>query len=100
MGLTREEQETIINFDNASKEASVYTANPHLIRKLDEFCKNYPEFWKETDVVKKDGEVVSKTYECPKRMVTLRSRNPVMSEKQRQASAERLREYRKSKDNN
>ena len=35
MRLTRQEQETVINFNNSSQTASIYTASPQMIRKLD-----------------------------------------------------------------
>lgn len=34
MGLTREEQETIIRFDEATKEAELYTASPIVYRRM------------------------------------------------------------------
>lgn len=34
MGLTREEQETIINYNNAESVACIYTCNKALMRKL------------------------------------------------------------------
>ena len=35
MKLTKYEQETIINFNNDEQEASIYTASPQMMRKLD-----------------------------------------------------------------
>lgn len=35
MRLTRQEQETVINFDNSSQTASIYTASPQLVRRLE-----------------------------------------------------------------
>lgn len=33
MRLTKAEQETVINFDNGSQVASIYTASPQMMRK-------------------------------------------------------------------
>ena len=38
MKLTKYEQETIINFNNDEQEASIYTASPQMMRKLDALC--------------------------------------------------------------
>ena len=40
---SREERETIIRFTEADYEASVYTYNPALIRKLDDLAETRPE---------------------------------------------------------
>lgn len=42
MKLTRYEQETIINFNEEEKSASVYTHNRPLIRKLEKLAKERP----------------------------------------------------------
>ena len=43
MKLTKYEQETIINFNNDEQEASIYTASPQMMRKLDALAAAYPE---------------------------------------------------------
>ena len=62
--LSRIEQETIINSNNAEKMAEVYTADPVMIRKLDKMVEKYPNTYK---VVKQDDE--SKTYQFPKKLI-------------------------------
>lgn len=62
--LSRIEQETIINSNNAEKMAEVYTADPVMIRKLDKLVEKYPNTYK---VVKQDDE--SKTYQFPKKLI-------------------------------
>ena len=58
------EQETIINFNAAEKEAVVYTRDKAIIRKLDALVIEFPEVYKcikETDI--------DKTYSVPKQYV-------------------------------
>ena len=50
MGLTRYEQETIVNYNNGDKLASVYTADPIVIRRLDKLVKKYPEDYIQTEL--------------------------------------------------
>lgn len=55
--LTKQEMETIINFDDSSNEAIIYTCNKSIMRKLDKNCAKCPEQYK---LVKEDE--YSKTY--------------------------------------
>lgn len=48
MRLTKAEQETVINFDNSTQTASIYTASPQMMRKLDALAKAYPEHYRIT----------------------------------------------------
>ena len=41
MKLTKYEQETIINFNNDEQEASIYTASPQMMRKLDALAEKH-----------------------------------------------------------
>ena len=43
MKLSRYEQEVVINFNADESEATVYTANPAWMRKMDKLCKEFPE---------------------------------------------------------
>lgn len=43
MKLSRYEQEVVINLNADEDEATVYTANPMWIRKMDKLCKEFPE---------------------------------------------------------
>ena len=45
MRLTKAELETIINFGNSSQTASIYTASPQMMRKLDALAAAYPEHY-------------------------------------------------------
>ena len=57
MKLTKYEQETIINFNNDEQEASIYTASPQMMRKLDALAAAYPEHYRVVGQTE-----VSKTY--------------------------------------
>jgi len=65
--LTNYERETIINFNEAEKMASIYTCNKVLIRKLNGFCKKRPDLFKLDEV-----DLPSKTYIFPKSLVSIR----------------------------
>ena len=86
MRLTRQEQETVINFDNGSQTASIYTASPQMMRKLDALAAAYPEHYRLT------GETeVSKTYSCDKSLVSLRKPRK-QNEAHREWARERMRQ--------
>ena len=67
MKLTKYEQETIINFNNDEQEASIYTASPQMMRKLDALAAAYPEHYQVVEQTE-----VSKTYSCEKHLINLR----------------------------
>ena len=67
MKLTKYEQETIINFNNDEQEASIYTASPQMMRKLDALAAAYPEQYQVVEQTE-----VSKTYSCEKHLINLR----------------------------
>ncbi len=76
--LTRYEQETIINYNADDKNATLYTRDPAVMRKVDALVIDYPETFKcigETDI--------DKTYEMPKSAVTYRKPRK-LSEEQRE----------------
>lgn len=84
MRLTREEQETIINFCAADKTATLYTRDPAVMRKIDKLVIDYPDTYKcigETDI--------DKTYEMPKSAVSYRKTRR-LSEEQREAARNRI----------
>jgi hypothetical protein len=85
MKLTREEQETIINFNAGEQTATLYTRDPAVMRKIDTLVIKYPEHYRligETDI--------DKTYEMPKSFVSYRKPRR-LSDEQREAARERLR---------
>lgn len=92
MRLTRYEQEVIINFNAEEEHASLYTANPVWIRKMDKLLEQNPDQFRLGRVERVKGEVVSKEYFFPKRFVTIRSRDVKreLTEEQRKEIAERF----------
>ncbi len=97
MGITRYEQEVTINFNAEEDTATVYAANPSWIRKLDKLVAANPEEFRQTGQELLDGQIISKRYEFPKKLLTVRSRTikRELTEEQRQQAAERLKESRK-----
>lgn len=94
MGLTRYEQETVINYNNDEDTMQVYTADPALMRRL----KSLPAY----ECIQKDrqdGKVIAMTFKASKKLLTLRSKQAVshQTEEQRAASRERMKEYHKQK---
>ena len=85
MKLTKYEQETIINFNNDEQEASIYTASPQMMRKLDALAAAYPE---QTEV--------SKTYSCEKHLINLRKPRKV-NEEHSQWARQRMQEMNRHK---
>ena len=85
MKLCRYEQETIINFNAEDKNATLYTRDPSVMRKVDSLVNNHPDTFRcieETDI--------DKTYEMPKSAVTYRKPRNI-TETQRYAARERMR---------
>ena len=64
--LTREEQETIINWCSADDTASIYSADPVVIRKLDKLSVAFPDVYKCTRV---DPVYKTKDYIVPARFI-------------------------------
>lgn len=66
MNLKRYEQEVVINFNADEEIATVYSANPAWIRKMDALVRDFPDVFH----IKRWTEV-SKTYEMPKKYVRI-----------------------------
>lgn len=82
LSLTKYEQETIINYNQEEKTASVYTCDMALIRRLDKLCQNY------TEITVSKGGIQSKEYTFPKRWIKIRAPRQ-LSDEQRGKLAER-----------
>ena len=91
MKLTRYEQETIINFNNSTQTASIYTASPQIMRRLDALAAAYPGHYRLTEQTE-----VSKTYSCDKNLITLRKPRKV-NEQHREWTSRRLAEMNRQK---
>ena len=84
MKFTRYEQETVINFNAEEPDATVYTRDKAVMKKLDALVAEFP------DVFRCIGETdIDKTYEMPKSVVTYRKRRR-LSEEQREAAKKRM----------
>ena len=91
MGVEISEQETLISWSRGDEFAEVYTSDSTTMTKLDRKCREFPDFWKIKDISTVKGEIVSKTYICPKKLVSLRNqRNPQGGE----GNSEALKRYR------
>ena len=64
---SREEQETIILYDQANKTAEIYTYHPALVRKLDKACISHPDLYKFTG-----EECGARLYTIPKKYISVR----------------------------
>lgn len=83
MKLSLYEQETVINYNREDKNATVYTRDPAVMRKLDQLVISFLEVYKcigETDI--------DKIYEMPKSAVNYRKPRRLSAE-QREAARER-----------
>lgn len=82
-----------ITFNAENDTATLYSANPVWIRKMDKLVEQNPERFEMYRQEKINGEVVSKSYRFPKNLITIRSkeRGCTLTEEQKRASAERLR---------
>lgn len=84
MTISREEQETIVNYNAAEQIATVYTRDKTVMRRLDALVIDFPDYHRligETDI--------DKTYEMPKFFVSYRKPRR-LSEEQREAARERV----------
>jgi len=95
MSVPINEQETTISFTRDSNKAIVYTSDKTMLTKLHKLVEKNPKEWKRIDQGRLKGDVVSETFECPKKLISLRTATPIskMSEEQRRLAAERLRAW-------
>lgn len=94
--LSMYEQETVITYNREEKTATVYSADPVVLRKLERLHEKHPDTYRFIEEETMNGEVISKTYIVPKRMI--RFGTPVkMSDEQREAAARRLRALREGR---
>ena len=77
--LKRIEQETIINFNVAEKEATVYTSDKAVMRKLDALVTEFPEVYK---CIKESD--IDKVYLMPKQYVSYRKPRSLSEERREQ----------------
>ena len=83
MKLTKYEKETIVNFNEGENEASIYTFNADLKRRLAEFSKKYPAMCR-MESSTTEGSV---TYIMDKSRLSIRLVPPYSEERRAAASA-------------
>lgn len=81
--VTKEERETIVNFNEADDIAVIYTFNNDLKKRLAAFAKKYSDLCKLTV---DDVEFGSVTYEIHKSRVSIRLVAPYSEERRKAAS--------------
>lgn len=82
MKLTKYERETIVNFNEGEQEASIYTYNSVLKRRLSEFSRKYPQLCH----MEKQTEEGSVTYAIDKSRLSIRLIPPYSEERKAAAS--------------
>lgn len=87
MNLTKYEQETIINYNNEEKTASVFTYDKSLIRKLDKRLSDSPDM----KLVRRGDDFAE--YSLPKKWIKVAFPRQY-SDEQRAEMAERMRVVR------
>lgn len=92
MKLSKEEQETIVNYNEAETLASIYTHNKKLQRQLSRLCAERPD---EARLVRKSHDDMAHEYELPKSWLRIRPPR-VASEAQRAAARQALARARES----
>ena len=82
------EQETIILFNRAEKEATIYTHEPSLIKKLTELCEAAPKVYTK----KSDNGAGGITYTLPKKLISIRTarEKKVLTEEQKKTLREQF----------
>lgn len=99
-----DEQETTISFSRDNKEVDVWTSDTTMMTKLDRLCKDSPNEYKCIEVGKSlDGLLANKRYTIKnKKLVSFRSATTKrkISDEQRKALAQRMRDLNKSKSTN
>ena len=88
--FTKEEIETIINYTNADTYAEAYTNNTVIMKKYLKLAESNPK-----EVVVVQSDINSVCIRFPKKWVKIKPPR-IMSEEQKQAAAERLRQLRSS----
>ena len=99
MPFLRIEQETQINFNAEEKEATLYTADPVMIRKMDKIVEQNPEQFKSEVHSRYQGKIYGMIYSFPKNLVVIRTREITrnLTEEQRRKMGERMKQYNESK---
>ena len=101
-GVSTDEQETIIVFSRNNGTASVETTDPTVLTKLKKYAATNPKEWVLTNATTGRDEsdpmkITSICFECPKKLISLRSKSASpreLTEEERAEIAERMRNIR------
>lgn len=104
MGLNISEQETTVSFTRDSDICTVYTSDSTVMTKLDKLVESdKAPHWKLKEEHRlHNGELIGKTYETHKRLISFRANISTreMSEEQKEAASERFKQMWKDKQEN
>lgn len=105
-GIPGDEQETVIVFSRNNDTASVETTDSTVLTKLKRYATTNPDEWVLTNVTTGQNEsdpmkITSICFECPKKLISLRSKSTSpreLTEEERAGIAERMRNVRASRE--
>lgn len=101
MGLPVYEQETTVNFYRDSDICTVYTSDSTVMTKLDKLAENpkAPHWKLKEEHRSQSGDLVGKTYETHKRLISFRAdiSTRELTEEQKEAASERMKEWQDRK---
>ena len=106
-GVSTDEQETVIVFSRNGDMASVETTDSTVLTRFKRYAVANPDEWVLTNVTTSQNEsdpmrITSICFECPKKLVSLRSKSTSpreLTEEERAEIAERMRNARAGRDN-
>ena len=105
-GVSTDEQETVIVFSRNNDTASVETTDSTVLTKLKKYATTNSGEWVLTNVTTGPNEsdltkITSICFECPKKLISLRSKSASpkeLTEEERAEIAERMRSVRRNKE--
>ena len=105
-GVSTDEQETVIAFSRNDDTASVETTDSTVLTKLKRYATTNPDEWVLTNVTTNPNEsdpmkITSICFECPKKLISLRSKSAApreLTEEERAEIAERMKQIWKAKE--
>lgn len=104
MGLNISEQETSVSFSRDSDICTVYTSDSTIMTKLDKLAESDKSpHWKLKEEHRLiNGELIGKTYETHKRLISFRANISTreMSEEQKEAASKRFKQMWREKQMN
>ena len=105
-GIPGDEHETVIVFSRNNDTASVETTDSTVLTKLKKYATTNPDEWMLTNVTTSGNEsdpmkITSICFECPKKLISLRSKSTApreLTEEERAEIAERMKQIWKAKE--